>query len=371
VPSAPVRHVSHFSCRRGTSQEGGSCARRPISDGSPLRNIRNFSSRRLPPSQACEYERCVLVSELIDWAPPPVLWRWSDTCCTHMAPACSDARSALAARDTQGMSNCEGDKLVSRTREQSSPIVTFHRVFTGAIPPMRADKSALGSLPTAAYQYCEAIRTASGFGWYIFPPLDMCLKWNGAEVFHKDEEGEWRVLSSAFLGDEFNEYWDTYAPADLKGWRLPYLSSVFLPGVVQVWSGLLVSTAKDWSVLVRPLANTGISTSFQYYEGIVESDEFCPCPLFVNIRLIATDRELLLSRESPLFQVQPVHRSSYQEGSMKYREYEGIQPRRDGISGMSPADWAGLRTTTRSLKMEKERMFGTYGSGVRKRAKKD
>src|SRR5436190_10008403 len=130
-------------------------------------------------------------------------------------------------------------------------IVTFHRIYPAAIPPMRADKSALGTMPTAAYQYCEALRSASGFGWYVFPPADIHLRWNGTEVLYRMDD-EWRTFSSVLLNEEYLDYWDQHAPADLKGRAPPYLTSLFVPGVVQIWSGLLVSTAKDWSVLIRP-----------------------------------------------------------------------------------------------------------------------
>ena len=55
----------------------------------------------------------------------------------------------------------------------SNSAVQFYRIIPEAIPPMPADASALGTLPFAAYQYCEAIRTASSFGWYIFPMADI------------------------------------------------------------------------------------------------------------------------------------------------------------------------------------------------------
>jgi hypothetical protein len=251
-------------------------------------------------------------------------------------------------------------------------IVTFHRVYPPALSPMRGDKTALGAMPTAAFQFCEAMRSASAFGWYIFPPISATLRWDGAEVVHKGDDGRWHPLSSIYPDEEFSEYWDKYAPDDLKGWRLPFLSSLFVPGIVQVWSGLLVSTAESWSILVRPLANTGITTSYACFEGLIETDRFKPCPLFVNIKLLATDREIVLSREKPLFQVQPVHRDSYAETTMAYTEYEGMRPRLDNVAGMSMADWDGLRRTTRSIQAVRElEGFGSYGAIVRRRGKRD
>jgi hypothetical protein len=250
-------------------------------------------------------------------------------------------------------------------------IVTFHRIYPAATPPMRADKSALGTLPAAAYQYCEAIRAASAFGWYVFPPVDIRLKWDGADVLH-EVDGEWRLLSSVHLDEEFLEDWDRYAPADLQGHAPPYLTSLFVPGVIQIWSGLLVSTAKDWGVLIRPLANAPQSRAFACYEGIVETDRFKPCPLFINIRLLSTDREIVIPRTQPLFQVQPLHRECYSEEALKYVEFEGLRPIVDGVGGMSKADWEGFRKTVRSVEPTRdEHGTGSYGANVRRRAKQD
>ena len=53
--------------------------------------------------------------------------------------------------------------------DTTTATVKFHRVYPAAVPIMRADKAALGLMPTMAYRHCEPMRTASSFGWYAFP----------------------------------------------------------------------------------------------------------------------------------------------------------------------------------------------------------
>lgn len=50
------------------------------------------------------------------------------------------------------------------------PIARFYRLIEQAPPPVRADRSAGGTLPVRAYRYCDAVTTAAGFGWWVFPP---------------------------------------------------------------------------------------------------------------------------------------------------------------------------------------------------------
>ncbi|WP_332775452.1 DUF6065 family protein [Polaromonas sp.] len=251
---------------------------------------------------------------------------------------------------------------------ENSSVVTFHKISPGAISPMHADKSALGSMPAAAHQFCEALRAASSFGWYIFPPCDIRLRWDGAQAFF-DAGDEWLPLTSV-VDPELSSYWDEHCPEDMKGGAPPYLSTLFVPGVVQIWSGLLVSTAPDWSVLVRPLANLVQSRAYSCYEGIVEADWFKPMPLFINIRLSATDTVIEIPRGRPLFQLQPVHRASYTTAMSSFVEHEGLQPREGNSGGMSPDDWAGLGSTIRSVSPSRPHDVGRYGAEVRKRAKR-
>lgn len=58
-------------------------------------------------------------------------------------------------------------------KHSSKPIAHFYRVIDEARLPQRADRSAAGTLPTRAYRYCDAVTSAAGFGWWLFPPTDL------------------------------------------------------------------------------------------------------------------------------------------------------------------------------------------------------
>lgn len=243
---------------------------------------------------------------------------------------------------------------------------TFTRVFPGAIPPMRADKSALGYMPTSAFQYCEAMRVASSHGWYLFPPIDIRLRFNGADVFHETVSG-WEVLSFAYP-EGFVEFWNEHCPPGFEDLVPPHLRALPARGVVQVWSGWLIGTASGWSSLIRPIANVTSSHLFHCYEGVIETDEFQPTPLFVNLQITATDVPIILRRDTPLFQVQPVRRESFSDLAHACRWAEALAPV-DGSTMMSDADWANYRKTIRTDQSSETHRLGDYGASVRKRAK--
>src|SRR6185312_196154 len=86
----------------------------------------------------------------------------------------------------------------TQTQPKKTPLVQFHRFIPSARLPQRADRSAAGSLPTRAFRYCEPATSASGYGYYIFPPISFSLQWDGNDVMWTWEgAGTWLPLRSA------------------------------------------------------------------------------------------------------------------------------------------------------------------------------
>lgn len=240
-------------------------------------------------------------------------------------------------------------------------IATFHRVFSRTLPPLRADRSALGILPAAAHQYCEALRTASQYGWYVFAPEVIQLTWDGQSVYFA-RDGEWEELSRTHLRSEYPAEWNEKAPNDLKGLAPPLLTKSYVPGIVQIWSGLFVTTKPDWSVIISAPINLPPVADYSCFEGIVESDEFRPCPLFMNIRLQTTGRIITIPQDRPLFQVRPVRRDCYSNEALALNEISDFDD-----DGGHDFDWSGVRKTIRPDATESGRPPGQYGALRRKR----
>jgi hypothetical protein len=59
---------------------------------------------------------------------------------------------------------------------QIEPIICrFYRFIPDAPLPRRSDRSADRMLPTRGYRYCEALATASAFGWYVLSTAELQL----------------------------------------------------------------------------------------------------------------------------------------------------------------------------------------------------
>ena len=234
-------------------------------------------------------------------------------------------------------------------------VCRFFRLVQDAPEPRRADFSADGMLPVRGYRYCEALRRASAFGWYMYPPLNFSLVWDGTEIAWTYEGADsWYPLRSAQYPG-FRRLFENAAPDDLKAlapdfplrrsraWCRPNLERVF--GTLGAGMGTTIPRAGEYP------ENQG----YEHFEGIVETDNWFG-PLFTNIRLTQSNSPIEFSIRYPLFQVQPLLRECYLEPSFSLRE----------LTELEPADWERFAATM-TPNTDNTRPLGHYAVDARKR----
>ncbi|MBI0435842.1 DUF6065 family protein [Roseomonas sp. KE0001] len=242
----------------------------------------------------------------------------------------------------------------------ATPCVTFHRMIDTAPLPARADRSGLGSLPIRAMRHCDAVASASGFGWHLHAPMDFRLLWDGAQIWwHCDGLEDWLPLGAAQF-PHFAERFDAVAPEASRGYAPPFLTALQEPGVVQMWTGLAARTAPGWSLLLRPLANVPRHPAYEPYEGLVEADHWFG-PLFTNLRLTRTGTPIEFRRAEPLLQAQPVPQMAYSEPVL------GGAAMSPALEAMGPADWADYHRSIVVPNQAPDHRPGGYAAEARRR----
>lgn len=242
--------------------------------------------------------------------------------------------------------------------ENTGAGVRFYRVIADAPAPVRADRAAEGTLPTRAARYCDAVTTAAAYGWWIYPPLEVSLYWDGTQVFWTwpGHDG-WLELDSAQYPDLRTSF-NAVAPPALRGATLPFLSALPEAGMVQMWTGLYARTAPGWSLLVRAPSNMPGGGGYVPYEGIVEYDQWFG-PVFSNIRLTRTDAPIRIRADRPLLQAQPLPRIAYADATL-----DAMQLVPDPAS-FTEADWRDYAAST----VPESRTIGQYAIAARRRRK--
>lgn len=248
-------------------------------------------------------------------------------------------------------------------RDSHDPVVRFYRLIDEARLPQRADRAAGGTLPVRAYRYCHAVTAAAGFGWWIFPPADVQLLWDGYDICWRCTGWpDWLPLAAAAQFPDFAARFDVAAPADLAGCSPPFLTALPEPGNLQIWTGLMARTAPDWSLLARAPANFPASGGYSLYEGIIESDRWFG-PLFTNLRMTRTHQPVRLRPDFPLLQIQPLPRLAYADATL------GAIDLVADMAALTRDDWADYRTAIAAPSEDRDRTFGAYAVAARKRAR--
>ncbi len=242
------------------------------------------------------------------------------------------------------------------------PLVEFFQLVPTANAPRRADKSVGGVIPARALRYCEAITSASAFGWYVFLPLAFKVVWDGHDMLWTyDGADEWMPLTrDAVQYPGFGEAFDEAAPPDVRGFAPPFLAPSIQPGQLQIWTGCVAKTAPGWSLLVRGVANLSQSLSYQMLEGIIETDNWFG-PLFDNVRILKTDIPIEFRSDVPFLQVQPVRKDVYMD---KFLQNFAVKE----LGELSPENWEAFHRTVVVPNTSLDRKRGQYAVSVRKQA---
>jgi len=195
--------------------------------------------------------------------------------------------------------------------------VEFFKLIREGRSPKRAERSAAGYLPSRAMRYCDALTSATGYGYWLFPPIDFRLQWDGEQIFWSyGEDGTWQPLTGTDSGAiQFPNYapvFDAVAPEALRGYSPPFLTALPEAGGVQMWTGLLAKTRPGWSLSVRSPVNLPAIPGLVAWEGIIETDIWFG-PLFTNFRLTRTDTPVHIRAHAPFVQIQPIPQLAYRE----------------------------------------------------------
>jgi hypothetical protein len=245
-------------------------------------------------------------------------------------------------------------------QDTRSPIIRFHRLIARTRLPQRADRAAGGTIPTRAARFCDAITTASGFGYYIFAPIDLSLMWDGADIWWSHGASDSWMLLESVQCPGFARDFDAAAPEALGGLSPPFLTALPEPGHVQIWTGLFARTAPDWSLLLRPVANFPANGGFVAYEGVIETDRWFG-PLFTNIRLTRTHTPVRLGGDIPLVQAQPLPRWLLADATLDRMATTA------SLGDLSATDWEDYRRTIVAPNQQPDRPLGAYAIESRRR----
>ena len=258
----------------------------------------------------------------------------------------------------------------------AAPTVEFFSIYKDAPLPARASADLLGAMPVRAAQFCVPLKAASGSGFYVYPPVDFAVRWDGqrSDVSWLDDRGrttDWEPLdggADVFLPDSASVRAAVPAPragdldSVMDAGGTPFINAdPRAPFQMEITSGLIARTPPGWGILVRGLANWAPQRDHSVLDGFVETDwyrSFLP----VIVRATTPGAEVRFFRRMPMAQLVVLPLAA-------------LRPEAGGETGTSSAGIAGWPddlwrefVTTRAPRHQHETR-GTYASASRRAEK--
>jgi Family of unknown function (DUF6065) len=165
----------------------------------------------------------------------------------------------------------------ARTVSLPVPGVEFFLFNPNTPPPEPASPTVRGILPARGVQMCPPVTEGSGFGWYVYPPLDFALRWDG------------QTMEFARLADNEPAGWQSLA----GGYDL------WLEEDQEVLLGLIARTPEGWSLLMRDVPNWPKARDHQILEGVIDTAWYGG-PIPIMVRMLETGRVVRFYRTIPM-----------------------------------------------------------------------
>src|SRR5262245_23624919 len=192
----------------------------------------------------------------------------------------------VAGRDPVGAAGSPGGVGGPDMSETLASTVEFYSLYPDVRGPEPASPDLRGAMQARAARVCAPMTVASGFGWYVYPPVDFAVRWDGRcaewSLLEENEPTRWLSLSGGVTGrlptapdalraapERFQADFDVF---DKYG-GVPFIEADPHDGqTLEVITGVLARTPPGWWLLVRDVPNRPHGRHHQILEGMVETD---------------------------------------------------------------------------------------------------
>jgi hypothetical protein len=179
-----------------------------------------------------------------------------------------------------------------------------------------AERTLGGTANPDALKWCGPYAHANKAGFWVYPPFDIDLVWNGGPSFAH------RVIEPV-TDAEVDLVRSLQRPDDPEGsrefvrafgGRTKLEFARVEPNIFQVWTGCMFETPPGWALHLRSPINLGVNPPYRIQEGILETD-WMRYDIWINVIVTEPGLVIRLRRDqsTPLAQLVPVRRESYDQ----------------------------------------------------------
>ncbi|MDR7033999.1 DUF6065 family protein [Mesorhizobium sp. BE184] len=203
--------------------------------------------------------------------------------------------------------------------------VRFIKVYDPAPDIESASADAKDHAPLRGRKFCAPLNVASSIGWYVYPPLNFHLNWDGRNFFIMFDDSEDWMLVDQITFPNYAEKFEAIAEARGIHGVPPFLDVFPELGVIQVWTGYMLVTDPQDSIWVRAPINMPGSLEYDVFDGVIDTD-WWRGPIIVNLRFHKTDAPVSFKRHRPIGQVFSLPRAFFdQSRNQPFEQHNGLE----------------------------------------------
>jgi hypothetical protein len=175
----------------------------------------------------------------------------------------------------------------------------------------KAEKTCMGTANSGALRWCGPYTNANKYGFWIYPPIDFNFIYKDGKFEHEylEEYGndDYKIIRSLIKPCD-NSKPDKWLPEE---GRTKFTWGAVEPNVVQIWTGLIFQTPPGWCLHIRSPINFQY-TKYHVMEAILETD-WMQYDIWINLVCDQENEKFHINKKTPLAQILPVRRESYEE----------------------------------------------------------
>ena len=243
---------------------------------------------------------------------------------------------------------------------ETAPFVEFFQLVPNSRPPLKADRAVGGTISTRALRYCEAITSASGFGWYVFLPMRFRVVWDGHDML-------WTYDGTRRVAAVIESCAVSRIQGPFRSIRARPRQGVFANLPLTIHPARRVANmdrlhCQDSTRLEpagsrrrQPVEEPRVRNTRRYHRN-----RPLVWALFDNIQILKTDTPIEFRNDIPFLQVQPVHKEVYSDKFLRNFVVKEMHE-------LGPDNWEKFHRTVVTPNIAPERTRGGYAISARKR----
>lgn len=176
-----------------------------------------------------------------------------------------------------------------------------------------AEKTLQNTAHPKGVKFCHPYRLANSAGWWIFPAVDLDVRWLGDNKFDHRLHESWSNADHELVRGLLRplDCTDATIWCPQQTGRSKFTWGLVEPQVCQIWTGLIFETPPGYVLHIRSPINFDRNPNFSVMEGVIESD-WLQYDIWINLKFDGNEWAELRKEGLPLAQIIPMRRESYE-----------------------------------------------------------